>query len=191
MRQVMKLVAGTAAALIALFGFAGAAGAQDGYGPPEGCAEFDFDYSARVEAGSELVITNGVGSPGDELTMALGETALGGTLVVDDDGTFAGSLAVPASLAPGTYELSVTCGGVLYEAEDGAPVEVLANSGTNNGGNNGNSSDPFNGGSTNNSGSNPLARTGFDARPVATLGAAALVLGGAALYGSRRRRAIG
>ena len=124
--------------------------------------------------------------------MALGDTALGGTLVVDDDGTFAGSLAVPASLAPGTYELTVTCGGVVYEAEDGAPVEVLArtaNNPNNGNGNNGGTTSYGNSGGTN-TGSTPLARTGFDARPVATLGAAALVLGGAALYGSRRRRAL-
>lgn len=192
MRQVLKFAAGIAVALVAFAGFSGVAGAQDldGYEPgPEGCAAFDFDYSAQVQAGGTLEVTNGVSdTPNAEVSLALDDVALGGTLVTDADGAFAGSYSIPADLAPGTYELIATCGGVEYLSEDGAPVEVLAatqtpnnNTGNMNTGNNG-------GGNGTNTGSTPLARTGFEARPLVTLGAAALVLGGAAVYGSRRRR---
>ena len=67
------------------------------------------------------------------------------------------------------------------------PIEILGSgvggSGVNNGGGTG-------GTGTASGGSGALARTGFSSTPMITLGAAVLVLGAAAVYGSKRRRAI-
>ena len=187
MRQVMKVVAGIGVALLVLVGFSGVAGAQ--YEPSDEVLEFDFP--SQVQAGGELNVSGNCSIEGEDVTFTLGDITLG-TVTPDENGDFSATFTVPADLAPGTYTLAGTCGDQLV-AE--GTVEVLGAGGSNGGGgagaggvNNG-SSGGTSGGSTN-TGSTPLARTGFDARPVVTLGAAALVLGGAAVYGSRRRRSI-
>lgn len=176
MRQVMKAVAGVGVALLVLVGFSGAAGAQ--YDPTED--ELEFDFPSQVQAGGELNVSGFCTIAGEDVTFTLGDITLG-TVTPDENGDFSATFTVPADLAPGTYTLTGTCGDQLV-AE--GTVEVLG-AGTGVGG----GDDGSVGGSTN-TGSTPLARTGFDARPVVTLGAAALVLGGAAVYGSRRRRSI-
>ncbi len=183
MRQVLKLVAGVGVAVLVLIGFSGVAGAQ--YEPGDDVLEFDFP--SQVQAGGEITVNGNCSIPGEDVTFTLGDVTLG-TTTPDENGDFSATFTVPADLSPGTYTLTGTCGDQLVATGE---VEVLGAGGGNSGGGGGNggTTGGTSGGSVN-TGSTPLARTGFDARPVATLGAAALVLGGAALYGSRRRRSL-
>lgn len=190
MRQLSKVVAGIAVTLIALVGFSNVAGAQDEYSPPE---ELEFDFPSQVQAGGTIDISGNCTIDGEDVNFTLGDVALG-TVTPDDNGDFEASFTVPSSLAPGTYTLTGTCGELVATGD----VQVLAagqtptTPGGTTGGTTGGTGGTTGGtsGGTVNTGTTPLARTGFDARPVATLGAAALVLGAAAVYGSRRRRTL-
>ena len=169
MRQTIKAVVGIGVALVAMFGFASAASA---YPPgPEGTLTFEFP--SQVSSGGEINIT-GTCDAGDEVTFAIGDETLG-TAAVDENDEFSETFDVP-DLDPGTFAITATCGDLVAEGD----IEVL-----------GADEEPPPGGGTGGTGTGggPLARTGFNALPVVTLGAAALVLGGAAVYGSKRRRA--
>jgi hypothetical protein len=147
--------------------FSGAAGAQiPGYEPDP---TLEFEYPTQVEAGGDITITGNCTEGGD-VVFTIGDEEIG-TVTTDANGDFEATFDVP-DLAPGTYTIEGVCSGLVANGD----IEVLA-AGT----------DPGDG--TSNSGSTPLARTGFNPLPVVTLGAAALVLGGAAVYGSKRRRA--
>ncbi|HMJ78794.1 MAG TPA: Ig-like domain-containing protein [Iamia sp.] len=134
----------------------------------------EVEYPSCVVANDPFAVTGSVTPPdaasaGEDIAFDIdGQSA--GTLAIADDGSISGSLTTP-NLALGNYTFTAVTG----ELEASGPIEVCT--------------DPNVGSNNNNvTGNTPLARTGFDATPVVTLGAAALVLGAAAVYGSKRRR---
>lgn len=187
MRKTLKAVMG----LLVLLGVfyvatpASPAGAQECvptyFDPctPEPECSFEGTYPARVTAGSRITLT-GTAVNVDSIEFAIGGSVIG-SVTPDADGNFSGTFTVP-SLAAGTYSITATaqsdCGEFTVEED----IEVVATQVTNPVNNN------VNGSAGNTTSDTPLARTGFDAAPMVTLGAAALVLGAAAVYGSKRRR---
>ncbi|HEV7719979.1 MAG TPA: Ig-like domain-containing protein [Iamia sp.] len=181
MRGTLKAVAGLCVlAGTLLFASGGPASAQEcgGYfGPPCGEDVLEVEYPSCVVAGDPFSVDGSVtpadaASAGEDVAFDIdGQSA--GTLDIADDGTITGSLTAP-NLALGNYTFTAVTG----ELEASGPIEVCTDGGVGGNGNNN-----VTGGNT------PLARTGFDATPVVSLGAAALVLGAAAIYGSKRRQA--
>lgn len=168
MRKTLKAVIGLCVALVAVLGMSSAAGAQglDDYFPDD---ELTFEYPAEVSSGGDIAITGNC-TLAEDVTFTIGGEEIG-SVTPDENGDFSATFDVP-TLDAGTYTIQGTCGDLVAEGD----IEVLAAGST-----------PTNTPTT--SGSAPLARTGFQPLPVVTLGAAALVLGGAAVYGSKRRRA--
>jgi len=182
MRRTLKAVAGLCVLTGTLF-FAsgGAVSAQEcgGYfGPPCVTETLTFEYPRTVRALQSIHITGMITeepaaaskASDDTVEFVLAGQAIGSTPVAAD-GTFEGDFTVP-NVAPAEYEITATSGTLSTTG----PITVIAD-GVNPGG-----------GNNNVAGNNPLARTGFDATPMVTLGAAVLVLGAAAVYGSKRRR---
>jgi len=180
MRGTLKAVAGLCVLAGTLF-FAsgGPVSAQEcgGYfGPPCGEDVLEVEYPSCVVAGAPFSVNGSVTPPdaasaGEDVDFDIDGQAAG-TLDIADDGSITGSLTTP-NLALGNYTFTAATG----ELEASGPIEVCRGAGVGGNGNNNVAA-----------GNTPLARTGFDATPMITLGAAALVLGAAAVYGSKRRR---
>ena len=194
MRKTLKAVLGLVVLLGVVFvagSSAAPAGAQECGGylnpcpPPVDECPFSATYPSEVTAGGSITI-EGTSTGVTEIEFLINDIVIGSVTPDPDTGDFSGTFTVP-DLAAGHYDISANvsseCGDYVSVAEDGIDVlaEQVTNPGTNtvNGGTTG---------TTTTTGSTPLARTGFDAAPMVTLGAAALVLGAAAVYGSKRRR---
>ncbi|MEO6989402.1 MAG: hypothetical protein ABI239_12240 [Aquihabitans sp.] len=93
-----------------------------------------------------------------------------GTTTAASDGTFATSVVIPVDSTLGEHLLTASCAGT---PDQFLRVNVIAAAGTGQPGTGGNA---------------PLVRTGSDTAPLVGIGAAALVLGGAFVYGARRPR---
>jgi LPXTG-motif cell wall-anchored protein len=179
MRRTLKAVAGLCVLMGSLTLASGAVGAQacGGYfGPPCGTETLTFEYPRTVQASQSIKITGIIETveatakaSDDTVDFVLANQAIG-SAPVNADGTFSGTFTVP-NVAPAEYDITATSGTLTTTG----PITVIAGSVNNNNQNN-------------TSGNNPLARTGFDATPMVTLGAAVLILGAAAVYGSKRRR---
>lgn len=168
MRKTLRAVVGLCVAVVALVGLSSAAGAQiPGYEPQ---GELTFEYPTQVESGGTIAITGNC-TEGGTVTFTIGDEEIG-SVDTDEAGDFEATFDVP-NLSAGEYTIEGTCGDLVASGD----IEILAA---------GTSPGP---GTSSSGGSTPLARTGFNPLPVVTLGAAALVLGGAAVYGSKRRRA--
>jgi len=200
MRRITKVIVGLGFALLVSFGFTSSvspAGAQDD--PPVECGgeyqpscpvECSFEYPLTVQIGEVITITgNTTNGP---ITFSIGGVELGTADDIDDNGDFSVTLTIGPDVPLGDQTIVGDCGG-----DDPAvgPIEVLAaddpggpGGGGNPPGGGGTGGTGGTGGAGGGTGGGALARTGVDARPIVTLGAAALVLGGAALYGSKRRR---
>lgn len=174
----------------ALFVGANAAGAQEcgggGYFDTPCPDLLEFEYPATVTAGGSIAIEGSISEVQvDDRALAdyssvefkIADQVIG-SADLNDDGTFAGTFTVP-NVAAGDYTIVGTADANDLSAD--GPIRIL-NPGSNTPNNNNTN--------TANNGSTPLARTGFDATPMITLGAAALVLGAAAVYGSKRRRLV-
>ena len=181
MRKTLKAVMGLCVLAGVLFiGGAAPSGAQECGGylnpcPPPGEDVLEFTYDNPVVSGGKIHIF-GSCTIDDVVEFTIGGQFIG-SVEPDEDGNFDVTFDVP-NLEAGTYEIVGTCGEELEAVGDitltfpgTTPTTPTNNTVTT-------------GGTT----STPLARTGFDAAPMVTLGAAALVLGGAAVYGSKRRR---
>lgn len=185
MHKTLKAAAGLCMIVGALFVSSTAAGAQEcgggGYFDPACEVLLEVEYSSTVTSGGTVVLSGtlttndpaGLPDDCDSVVFTIADQEIG-SLDIDDDGTFSGTLPVP-SIAAGDYTITAASCEVVADG----PITVVAR--------NGNVNNPGNTNTTNN-GTTPLARTGFDATPMITLGAAALVLGAAAVYGSKRRR---
>jgi LPXTG-motif cell wall-anchored protein len=207
MRRTLKALAGICVLAGALFVSGSAVSAQEcgGYGPacPPAEQEIVFTYPRTVKAGQSMKIDGEVRdvqatsrAATDEATITMAGQVLG-TAAIAADGTFSGTFTVP-NVAVGDYTISAASGDLLTEG----PITVIADDVDCNDVNGPFSIDPNNDpnnldgdndgiaceGVNNTTSSNPLARTGFDATPMVTLGAAVLILGAAAVYGSKRRR---
>ena len=181
MRKTLKAVTGLFVLLgIVFFANAAPSGAQECGGYLNPCPEptLEFTFPSVVQSGGSIHITGSCNVPDEPVVFTIGDQEIG-TITPEDDGSFDVTLDVP-NLAAGDYTISGTCGdlvadGTLTVTTTTTPTTpttpintVNTTSGTTSG--------------------TPLARTGFDAAPMVTLGAAALVLGAAAVYGSKRRR---
>jgi len=163
--RLMRVLMGLIMAAGLVFVGSSAAGAADcGYG---GCVVV-FKIADTVVVAGQTVEVSGSGCEANApVTITIGDTTVG-TTTTDGDGNYTGTITIP-DLPPGKYTVNADCGtGVL-----GIDITIEA------------SSTP---GTTPGTTTTPLARTGSDLGPLAALGAAAVVLGGAAVYGTRRRR---
>lgn len=165
------------ALLGAIFAFSGSAiaGAQDcGY---SGCTTTTGDVTTTTEGPADIptitvvrgetVDVSGEGcAPGAEVTVTYDDGTVLGTFTADENGDFVTTITVPASSTLGVHLITATCGDV----EQFLNVNVLAES-------------------VDNVDDGTLARTGSsNTGPLVGIGAAAVVLGGAFLYGARRPR---
>jgi hypothetical protein len=162
-----KKITFLAAALVALFLFSGPSGAQYG-------GVFEATISDVTVVAGQSVTIDGTCEDGTEVAVTIDDEARAivplGTIPVDDDGTFSGSVTIP-SLAPGTYQVFAECGSEVLTID----VEVVA-AGT-----------P---GTTPTSGGDTLARTGSATDTLAKVGGGLLLAGAAAtLLSAKRRRA--
>jgi hypothetical protein len=162
-----KKITFLAAALVALFLFSGPSGAQYG-------GVFEATISDVTVVAGQSVTIDGTCEDGTEVAVTIDDEARAivplGTIPVDDDGTFSGSVTIP-SLAPGTYQVFAECGSEVLTID----VEVVA-AGT-----------P---GTTPSAGGDTLARTGSATDTLAKVGGGLLLAGAAAtLLSAKRRRA--
>ena len=162
----------------ALFAFGGSAvaNAQDcGYG---GCPGSTTTTAATTSTTvpeiptitvvrGETVDVSGEGcAPGAEVTVTWDDGTVLGTFTADENGDFTTTITVPKDATLGVHLVTATCGDV----EQFINVNVLAEN-----------VDKVDDGT--------LARTGSsNTGPLVGIGAAAVVLGGAFLYGARRPR---
>lgn len=183
MRPLVKVIVGLgllgASALVAA---AAPAGAQDscgggGYLDPSIEQLLQFQYPRTVTARGPIHVEGslacGLGAS-EAVEFRIADRVIG-SVALADDGTFAADFTVP-DVAAGEYTI---VGSASDDLTADGPITVLR------------SGDPARPGTpttTTGTGSTPLARTGVDATPMVTLGAAVLVLGAAAVHGSRRRR---
>ena len=167
------------AVLGALLAFgAGAANAQDcGYG---GCTTTttstpgggsttttkpsDIDTVTAVR-GETITVKGQACAPGATVVITWDDGTVLATLTADENGEFVADITVPKNATLGVHLVTATCGDV----EQFINVNVLAET-------------------VNNVDNGTLPRTGSDTMPLVAIGAAALVLGGAFLYGARRPR---
>lgn len=175
-RKALMLVTVMAAFLAA---GAGVASAQDcGYGgcptsststPGGGSSTTttEAEIPTLTVVRGETVDVGGEGcAPGAEVTVTYDDGTTLGTFTADENGDFLATVTIPTSSTLGVHLMTATCGDV----EQFINVNVLAES-------------------INNVDSGTLARTGTSTTgPLVGIGAAALVLGGAFLYGARRPR---
>ncbi|WP_426574100.1 Ig-like domain-containing protein [Aquihabitans sp. McL0605] len=159
----------------ALFAFGGSAvaGAEDcGYG---GCGTTTTASSSTTAAAiptitvvrGESVDVSGKGcAAGSEVTVTFDDGTVLGTFTTDANGDFTAKITIPSDSTLGMHLVTATCGDVQQFLN----VNVLAES-------------------VNNVDDGTLARTGSsNTGPLVGIGAAAIVLGGAFLYGARRPR---
>lgn len=163
------------ALIAALFAFGGSAiaSAQDcGYGGCTTTTEMSTTTQPEIPTVTvvrgETVEVKGQGcAPGADVVVTFDDGTKLGTFTADENGDFVTTITVPASATVGVHLVTATCG----EVEQFLNVNVLAET------------------VTNNVDTGTLARTGSSSTgPLVGIGAAAVVLGGAFLYGARRPR---
>ena len=159
-------------ALIALFAGSAAGAQDDPYATttttggettttlPDGIPE------VTAVAGETITVDGTSCAPGATVTVRWDDGTVLGTFTADDDGNFTTTVTIPSNASVGVHTMTATCGDVVQYLN----VNVLADSVT-----------------TIDNGT--LARTGSNSTtPLLFVGAAALVLGGAFLYGARKPR---
>lgn len=161
---------------IFVFGGSAAANAADcGYGG-SGCTTTTTSGGTTTTAPEiptitvvrgETVDVSGEGcAPGAEVTVTFDDGTVLGTFTADANGDFLTTITIPSNASLGVHLVTATCGDV----EQFLNVNVLAET-------------------VNNVDDGTLARTGSSSTaPLVGIGAAAVVLGGAFLYGARRPR---
>ena len=116
--------------------------------------------------GETITIDGEACAPGATVTVTWDDGTVLGTFTADENGDFTTKITVPKDASLGVHLVTATCGDV----EQFINVDVLAET-------------------VNNVDNGTLARTGSSSTlPLVAIGGAALVLGGAFLYGARRPR---
>ena len=159
-------------AFLAVFG-ASAANAQDPYAPGSttttegGPTTTEGEIPQVTVVRGETIDVAGEGcAPGAEVVVTWDDGSELGTFTADDNGDFVTTITIPSSTSLGSHLITATCGDVQQFLR----VNVL-------------------GESTSTGGSGALPRTGSsNTAPLVCIGAGALVLGAAFVYGSRRPR---
>lgn len=162
-----KLVLGTTVAAMFLLFSGTAAHAQ--YDPPASTTVPGGDIpQVTVVRGESVDVAGTDCAPGSEVTITLDDGTVLGTATADDAGGFVQSITIPPSTSLGEHLITATCGEhqqFLRVDVLGESVEVVPVSGS------------------------ALPRTGSsNTAPLVGIGAGALVLGAAFVYGSRRPR---
>ena len=160
-------------ALLALF--AGSAAGAQGIYPPQSSTTSGPTTTTAPEIPSvtvvrgETVDINGSGcEPFATIVVTYDDGTELGTFTADANGDFVTTITIPTGSTLGDHLLTATCG----DLEQYLNVNVLAEQVTNPG----------------NVNNGALPRTGTDTAPLVGIGAAALVLGAAFVYGARRPR---
>lgn len=125
-----------------------------------------------VEEGGASSFVSGVGCPRDTaVDVTIEGQSVGSTRSRNDpDGTFETTIQIPASLAPGEYVVTVTCGVVrMTNILTVTAKPTTATTGT--------------------SGGSNLPRTGSDSMILIRIGLMAVTLGGLLVLGARAKRA--
>ena len=167
-------------ALLTLFGATTAASAADcGYGgcppttttSPSGGSSTTSEIPTVTVVRGETVDVAGHGcEPGATVTVTFDDGTVLGTFTADANGDFVTTITVPADATIGTHLITATCG----DLQQFLNVNVLGESVDN---------------TTPGVSSGTLPRTGSsNTGPLVGIGAAAVVLGAAFVYGSRRPR---
>ena len=164
-RSTTRTLVGALVAVLFVVMGSSAANAQYGTTAP-GTVTFTVEDSTVV-AGQSLGVSGTGCDPDSEVTFTIGETVVG-TATADSEGNYSGTVTIPA-LAPGTYTINAECGAEVLS------LDITVGTGD---------------GGTVPTTDDGLARTGFDLAPLAGIGAAAVVLGAAAVYGTRRKRQV-
>ncbi|MGN6694908.1 MAG: Ig-like domain-containing protein [Aquihabitans sp.] len=173
-RSKMKaaVLAGAIIALGLTFAGTSPAGAQDcGYGdcpPPSSTTTTSTpDIPTVTVVRGETIDVRGEGcAPGAEVVVTWDDGTVLGTFTADENGDFVTSITIPSNATLGVHLVTATCGDV----EQFLNVNVLAET-------------------VNNVDNGTLPRTGSsNTGPLVGIGVAAVVLGGAFLYGARRPR---
>lgn len=125
--------------------------------------------TVTVVRGESVDVSGTDCAPGSDVTITMDDGTVLGTAVADAAGSFVESITIPASTSLGDHLITATCG----EHQQYLNVNVLGES--------------VNSGVV--SGGTALPRTGSsNTAPLVGIGAGALVLGAAFVYGSRRPR---
>lgn len=167
-------------ALLSLFAVSAASAQDCGYGGP-GCTTTTqppteattttttADIPTITVVRGETVDVSGADcAPGADVTVTWDDGTVLGTFQADDNGDFVATITIPSNASLGEHLITATCGDVQQFVK----AEVMASGTTTPGVNDGG-----------------LARTGSsNTGPLVGIGAAALVLGAAFVYGARRPR---
>ena len=122
--------------------------------------------TVTVVRGESIDVSGQGCAPGAEVIVTWDDGTVLGTFTADENGEFVTSITIPTNATLGVHLVTATCGDV----EQFINVNVLADS-------------------VNTVDDGTLARTGSsNTGPLIGIGAAAVVLGGAFLYGARRPR---
>jgi LPXTG-motif cell wall-anchored protein len=166
------VLAGAIVALGLTFAGTSPAGAQDcGYDCPTTSTTASSttvpDIPTVTVVRGETIDVRGEGcAPGAEVVVTWDDGTVLGTFTADENGDFVTSITIPMNATLGVHLVTATCGDV----EQFLNVNVLAES-------------------VNNVDNGTLPRTGSsNTGPLVGIGVAAVVLGGAFLYGARRPR---
>jgi len=163
------VLAGAFVALGTTFVGGSPAGAQ-GYGPPDTSSTTTTapdDIPTITVVRGETIDVSGEGcAPGAEVVVTWDDGTELGTFTADENGNFTTTITIPSDATLGVHLVTATCGDV----EQFINVNVLAEN-------------------VDNVDDGTLPRTGSsNTGPLVGIGAAAVVLGGAFLYGARRPR---
>lgn len=177
MKRIRILLAAAVAALALTLGAAPASAQYVEGGPSEPDGAYITLSSNTVEAGGSVTVEGG-GYAGDAAIRVDLESdpVFLADLTADADGAFRGALTIPADTPLGAHEV-VTTG----EGADGdtlvlrAALTVVAPG-------------SMGGGGAGGGGGGAIARTGSDVLPLVGIAGAALLLGGAFIYGARKPR---
>lgn len=167
-----KIAAGLFTAFLFVAGGATAASAQyPGGGPATTTTQPGSELPVvTVVRGQTITVTGKECGAGDLVTITYDDGTKLGTVTAGADGTFTTQVTIPTNSTLGEHVLTATC---PNGADQILRVNVVANATT---------PPPATGGGS------ALPRTGSDTAPLVGIGAAAVVLGGAFVYGARRPR---
>jgi LPXTG-motif cell wall-anchored protein len=142
-----------------------------------GCVPTITGPNESVTGGQSVPVSGTCCAPGQSVSFILnpGGMTIGQT-TADSSGNYTGTVTIPENLGEGQYTIAADCGGQTSTEVLGLSVGAGGTGTTT--------------GSTTGSTGTALPRTGSNLAPLVGLGGAAIVLGAAAVYGTRRRRRL-